>query len=1587
MIETIAASSLHPPDYQKNLFRIISRDDYPRFGIDPQDVPIGTFAAEDHPNFLASRSGGNAYGLGLIEQYKLNKADFEFIQKLDFQDRREIAANAKRINQIHQRLGLLIRFSNTGKRYFLIPINLVAHSLQDVTTKADEIEQLVLRHTLETGIERLDIGLMASSHDLLVHELRARLSIHRLFLFESTDKIRSWRTRLDLVILPRNPAEYLLEQPFQTPRKRTSKQKRLFEYGAYMTGKIYDILEPRGQFVVLAHTTMPRSNDNYEIDFQHDSELKRFLVFTHIFRTHQKYDSSRRPVTVHAQDLFSYLNRFASVEPQLQRLLKGRKSEDLSLEELDRLPYLNLRLPSQSIRNPGKQWQKVFETYFETIELSRKCPKHQRDYWQQRLILNQPFPKNLILYTGRPRSPQIKLEQMEQEVRQSGLMGCTLPLVAEYRNTFRYVLDVLYTLARIRDKKFTQASEIESDRLRNPFRTSRGRYDGFNTISRLVRQISKLRNTVQLLNPDHIEGIDTPVLENLAKLSLHGYPPAQLRELLLIVVGHSTMSRVVFGKLPANSLRIITDRADAGNSDDLIETLRFCRLMSIAESAAALGDLFTREHSRELFELYRDAVQVASNPAMDWDKLRDFRISELGGVQNKAVREMMKFFNLFEFLNNWKEFEQKGRFETEVFCDYDPARLAHLQEAMNLVATSKRFKADFIGDHISSQSYFFRQFLETEFHGTGHLFPGLATSAGFILLWIAVNAAEKRVINFNPMLARFPSSRQVQRIEKIRAALLSVPKPMLKPSFFESIRKTLADGRPAFILDSGVRLISNTDTKAVDVSFVDVDENIVQIDALLSHFESQKLHDIPLKQLQDLGRLFSELESFRYYLQHHDDADFSILGTQPQVQAEKDRKIGRIEARLKAILQSQVFIPEEIYDTISMLAAHCPEVLRFILPEFHAFGNLVENWPTRKKQSLGTYVMRSLEKFQALITKDRDAFQDRNIFYQLAKHEFGALAEEDLGAKHTQLETLEHMVDRIQQTPVLYRAFTMALLFQDIGKVERDSRLPKSADEYFTHAQEGASVLTQTAILAKYDLDQSIQNLALALIRRHGIIGHVIQGEEPITELEVISRDHDARLADAFVLHSILAAAAVEEGLMTEDLLDLFLLFRREALRIIKCKSNWRSWLRDALLEKGQAILADAQTMPEELHVFSMGGNTRHTHTALPDGTVESLARGREIASFERLLRLMEVRWVDYPDLQMYLMEIPVNFIYHKKVLKSVGVGQFSSQLEQATKILQHLMALNEHNRNELFRFLDPYDGGFRIYDFHPLNRFLEVAECVKMLLIACHAFSHLCPQCSKGGLISFRPISQGIDRRFGALRNLLRETHLTDDGRSGSQAITAHKHWGGLHFQVHPESNALRVGFQDALQLDHMVRSLDSIWNSDAIDHHYQGLLQELRKLPYETFDYEEQLKQAYDHQCHEINNRTLRRIQKQLKKCCTFKELKAIRRTIESAIGNGNLVEEQEFLLREIFDYHRERLLNLYLEGIQKKISHFKSKTALIAYWNQLKFEMLSHRDLVGKEYESLIARLVDETLITEDLAAGQAPTAGSSLRGKIK
>ncbi|MFZ2447045.1 MAG: hypothetical protein WAW37_11860 [Syntrophobacteraceae bacterium] len=1047
-------------DHSEAFFRLINPEEYPLFGINAEDVPIGTFAAEDHPGFLPSRFGGNAYGLGLMEQGVLTRADTDFLDSIDFENPKELQKNSRKLNAVYQKLGLLIRFSATGKRYFLIPINLVAHSFQEIKTKADEIEALIKRHISETHSERVDIGLVTSPEDLIVHELTARFSNQRIHIFDSLDKLRTWRIPLDIIVLPRDPLRFLREQRFPRKSGRQLRKKDLIDLAAYLAAKLFDLLEEDGRLHILAHSPAPREDQVCRVRFKSDDELKCFLLFSHTFKTQGGYRAPApgSEMEIHVSDLHYYLNRFAFSEPHLKRLLDRQRPEDLSLEAIDGLPHLNISLGDKRKKEPEREWRKVFEPFFDIESLEKKSSRAREEYWHERLDIDRPLPEGLLAMVAARRRPSVTLAALEDEIRQSGMQGCALPLVAEYRKNFKFVLDVLNVLARIRDRAVGELSELGLNRLANPFRGGSG---NFHVIVQLLAQAPKLEKIRRVLNPNQSEGQDISIVENLEKLSLLGFTPAQLREILLIVVGHTTMTRIVFGKIPARSLKPITERAREEDQEEIFDLLRICRLMSMAEIIAAVGD--------------------------------------------------------------------------------------------------------------------------------------------------------------------------------------------------------------------------------------------------------------------------------------------------------------------------------------------------------------------------------------------------------------------------------------------------------------------------------------------------------------------------------------------AFLVHSVLASAAVKEGAMVSDLLDCFIQYRAVALEVIRSGNTWENYLKEVLEEKGRAVLSEFQFQSREgklLHVEQVG------YCGIGDAHAqnERLWQGRQSAALERLLKLSGSLWVEYEDIQMYLREIPINFIYHKKKLKSVGPAAFEKQLLRGVEMLYLVSSLSPEVRYYLLYCLDHLGGAMRIYDFQRLPDHFGLSESLKLLIISLQAFHHHFGVARKGGLVSFTNIAREPGSRREVLGNILRGMPFPAQCFEGRKIMFTPDRFGELRFEASARQRAINVVYRDTVRFDSMLQSLRDIWDNDSLRETCEQWAEQLRnRMPAGAEELEQDLRKAFRAQQKKINERVVKTFQEKLGHAESIPQFQKVRREIESTKSQFAFIEEQLFLLEEMSEFNRFRIRDASLDAIYREISGLKTRESLRAYWDNIKYDLFLYRSFIGKEYETLIAKFIDEKMERLEGWESGAPDTGAQSSGR--
>jgi len=1536
-------------------YQIVRPEEFVSLGIDPQDVPVGTFVAKDHPPFLASRFGGNAYGMGIVEQRdKLGTSELDFLEGLDFSDPATLRKNYRRLNSIYRKLGLLMRFSQEGKRYFLIPINWVSHSLADIKDKVDEIERVLVKLVYHKKKERLNVGLLTAPNELVVHEITGRIPTQKFVVIDSLDKLLEVSGPFDLMVIPKDMDDLLLSMGIKGLADSALSQEAFKTYGTYVAGKMYDLLGSGCELCLVSSKPFPPTNQEVWVEFRDQADLRNFLLFTHVFRSKKRYrGKGGNLLRVHLADFYNYLSGIFVYREDLKKVVGERDPMQLELKEIDRLPRLNLKISRGKPVDLETRWNMVLNPFFEKITSRSKIAQSLKKDWEKNYVVEGALPDNLQIYLGRKRDPAVRLEQLEQEERASGMAGCSLALVAGYKNTFNYVLTVLRVLAEIRDKSFDRLPELELNRLHNPFAAPKNRYRAFTIMKQLMKKTGQLSRLESLLNPAGLEGPSTRVLENIEKLSLLGLSPALLRELYLIVVGHTTMGRITFGKLPEKSLKSITDQARRKSLEEVADLLRTIRLISMAEIAASLGDKLTKEQGSELFSLYDEAIWIAADPQLEWETLHDQKTAALGGAQNLAVRQMLKLSNLFEYLDSWTSIAEKGPFQKEALANYRSEKLEQIDQVLELVRITNEFKERFYEREPFSRPYFFRKLLNCQFHGTGHIFPMLGTKAGFILLWITINGSPGSVINFNPLIS-YERQDSDERLARVKKALESLAPEQLHFDYLSRIQQTLSQDRPAFIFDSGIQLRHNPLTQATEVVFIDVEDNLRKIETIIESARDQLIPEIAVSELREADRLFGELHTYHDHLQRF----IAVAGVDPDSLVKQQVKIDRCCSRLEKLFAQKLLIPRRVFDTLEVIHEHCPTIGRHILTEFWELDKIKPSKKIHSGETIPRYVLRCLKKFQALVTGDREALQDTEIFYQLAQQQFGAMTGESIGISNVQIEILEEVVSRISTREELLESLSAALIFQEIGKLPLYLEEYRSLSQSTIHGEAGAEILRREALLQRLGMDQKKSKLTDFLVEIHGLMGHVLKGEVALPALALVTSCGDELLFEAFFLHSVLAAAAYREGVMVEDLLDHFLDLRQLALSVMRGEISWESYTDNEFCAKGKTLLTEmdtGRTAQSQLVLFSNWDSLKDEQGYR--------RKGEDVAGIERLFRLVGLPEITFVDIQMKIMKMPVSFIYHKKGLKSTGLDKFAKDLEQAIVVSQAFMRLDQQISRQLLDKLSPARDVVRIYGLEYVAQHLEPEISLKLLILGLHALDRFCPKDDKPSVLDFHDLGLIIDRRYQAITEELAKlptNRLFKDGRLLSSLNRSRL---GIILQVNPDRAVLKVLFQDRLEIERTLQKITKEDDISRLKHLYHRELKKLKNHPYHTEDYQKTLSDAFHARLQELIDRAMHKAQRRMRQQRTFAGIERVFDELMVLAEENSFSEEQVQLAKDMSEFNRDRLRSSRLEAVHREIFNCTNTGELLRLWKKVRAELVNTRRHLGKEFEDLVTARFDQ------------------------
>ncbi|KIX13298.1 hypothetical protein [Dethiosulfatarculus sandiegensis] len=1525
------AKFINSPDVARfsGLYSFISPETYQELGVDPDDLPLGAFPARDHPPFLPNRFGGNAYGLGFFEQSLLPAKEIQLLEKVDFSCPEQVVQHWRELNYTFKRLGLLIRFTRFGNPYYLIPRQYVAHYLVELQARADEIVNF-LRGVLARHLtESLKVGILAEDSHLLLPELQNRVPHMSYRVISSLRQLFNKNNKFDALVLVGDPRDFVLSKKMGAG---PLDQKVRDSYGYFAFTRFYELLTNAGELLILCDRPLIDSQETMEVRFLNELDYKRFLIYSHVYKTKRRYLSSPTLAdSINRFDFNAFLSGPRLYNETVEGLLEGRALEQVTPAELDALPYQNLELAKGAEHTVMTAWARWLEPFFSTEILDTVLPRLQKEEWSKRYEVDSRFSATHLVFKGRVKKAQVTLDQVQADLTPRRLAGCDPKLLANYKDSFAYVLKVLKILKKVREGRFRDLPGLELSRLRKPFETFHRIQEVLDVIM-LMEKSRLLARFEDRLNPEDIMGHRTPVLENLEKLGMMGLEPGVLHQLYLIVLGHSTMTRVTFGKLPETTLRQLTRLEFYRSLEEAVDMLRLFRLMSVAEASAAGSRSLTKQQARELFSLYDDAISVVSDPELDWDEIMAQRDQEMGGVQAKAMRKMLKLFDRFEFLDNWRSLTSTGPRQKEAMADYDPKKLSRIYDVVALDQQMQRFLGRFYEGDSTARPYFYRALLSCEMHGTGRLLPVLGPSAGFTLLWICVHLSERKLLNFNNLLDGQGAGPKEERLAKLRNSLDELTPEMLSPDWLTRLLRTLKEKGEAYIYGSGLYLVVEPSTDALSPKFIDAQEELNRLERDAKEVVKKNLFQVPWFMLKAMDNRFDELGRFLGALGR--SSPLSRIGRSGL--PEMARHLASFSWQIEQYILEQLLSLPVFAANLKRLLEFCPHIMQRLLPTARAEVEMAA------KQARA-------DKLGALYEHSLEGFQDMLLSHEAARSEFGPNAAGIVGVTPRQFEQLSATLTQVlEKKPETGLLLMLAILL-------KPTQQRASAGEIAA-----ASPLTRGMVLSGL-IRQDLQ----FLLAQGRLYMQIMNGEACLSGLAGVLKRKDPLLTEALFIFSVIDIAAGQEGMLTEDRLA-FLQALQDQVRLLALKgTDARKAHQENIKEEGRKLLAVYRYLGlVEKHIPAASLRHLLETTRIPlEEERKWSAKGRLQAGMDRLLRLRGLFFINSLDLVLLKKELPIAFIYMMKGLRSMGETHFERDLYEGLRLHKGLTQLEPSLQEFLLHSLANVERPLRLAGFSSVAERLTYTNQVRLLFLGLVAAFRLNLEPQGPRTVSFVPLSRVIDQKFELINEAVTELNPADlmENKKSLQSLFSISEGLGLHWDS--TSATLSVYVEDPVSLDRKMAALARTTTAEELKEVYHNELKELKLVSHSTMDYQERLESAYYEHLNRLGAEMLERVRNLM---AAEEDLLTLEKLFEQAWQEGMtlpLSQDRQQSLRDLFEMNVERLRARLLEKVNRRLIATNTFAGLDALWEEAKKNLKARRQLLSKEFDLLVAELFDK------------------------
>ncbi|MBW1856122.1 MAG: hypothetical protein JRJ00_15850, partial [Deltaproteobacteria bacterium] len=303
----------------------------------------------------------------------------------------------------------------------------------------------------------------------------------------------------------------------------------------------------------------------------------------------------------------------------------------------------------------------------------------------------------------------------------------------------------------------------------------------------------------------------------------------------------------------------------------------------------------------------------------------------------------------------------------------------------------------------------------------------------------------------------------------------------------------------------------------------------------------------------------------------------------------------------------------------------------------------------------------------------------------------------------------------------------------------------------------------------------------------------------------------------------------------------------------------------------------------------------------------ERIKAGITAFALERIFRLHGIRYVQYVDLVNLMIKVPLKYIYKKRKLSSIGYATFEKELFEAFRIYNTLQLLPKTARHFIVNQL--VGDKVRIFGYEKVSGYLSYENQIKLLLVGLLGTRKFKP---KGVPIclNFLSLCEKIEKRYEAVNAYL-NTLLTDDLLADNHQLNNFfRAEIGIILKKESFPNVCSIDFQDSINISQKISYMDTTNNVEQLKNYFHSSLRSLRKYPFYTDDYEDQLERSFEKRLAKITDMILNQTKKQMDLTHDFKEVYHLMNDLLERSWDIGFSEDQKHRLNDLYELRKDSL-----------------------------------------------------------------------------